>query len=246
MYSQSVIPSDEYKTRLKDRESRVAHCEQIHIRLGSVRLLLACGVAVIAWESFKKHALSPWWLLVPVAGFLLVAAYHARILRGRDLAQRAASFYRNGMARIEDRWMGMGQTGERFADPHHEYSADLDLFGRSSLFELLSTARTRLGEETLAKWLLAPAVVSEIRGRHSAVGELRAQLDLREDLAILGEDAKVGVHPAELLRWAEAPRQMTPRWMGTAGACACDCGGCGGRDLGPDGEGNTVDLDHSD
>jgi hypothetical protein len=213
MYSQSVLAIEEYRQRLKDRESRVAHREQIHIRLGNLRLVLAVVAAGMAWESLKRHDLSPWWLAVPIAVFVCIAAYHSHILRARDLAQRAVAFYRNGLARIEDRWAGTGQTGERFSDPHHVYAADLDLFGRGGLFELLSTARTRIGEEALAKWLLMPSAVGQIEERHIAVRELRDQLDLREDLAILGEDASVGVHPEALLQWAEAPNQMRPEWL---------------------------------
>ena len=114
---------------------------------------------------------------------------------------------------MEDRWVGAGQTGERFSDPHHVYAADLDLFGRSSLFELLSTARTRMGDEALAKWLLSPSTVDQIAERHAAIGELRNQLDFREELAVLGEDASVGVHPEALVQWAESPNQMKPGWI---------------------------------
>jgi hypothetical protein len=213
MYSQSVLAVEEYKQRLKDRGSRVARHEQIHIRLGYVRLSLALVAAVIGWESFWRHRLTPWWMVAPLILFVFIAAYHSRILRARDLAKRAIAFYHNGLARIEDRWAGTGQTGERFNDPHHVYAADLDLFGNASLFELLSTARTRMGEETLAKWLLTPSAVDQIKERHSAVRELSDQLDLREDLAILGEDASVGVFPEALLRWAEAPNKMKPQWI---------------------------------
>jgi hypothetical protein len=123
------------------------------------------------------------------------------------------AFYQRGLARIEDRWVGQGETGERFSDPHHVYASDLDLFGRGCLFELLSTVRTRMGEDTLAKWLLVPASISEIEERHSAIRELREQLDLREDLAVLGPDATAGVHPEALLRWGEGPSRMKPAWV---------------------------------
>jgi hypothetical protein len=129
------------------------------------------------------------------------------------LAERAVAFYEKGLARIEDRWVGSGETGERFDDPHHVYSGDLDLFGKGSLFQLLSTARTRMGEDTLAQWLLSPSAVERIRERHAAVDELRDQIDLREDLAALGEDVGVGVHPEALLKWGESPNQMTPLWL---------------------------------
>jgi hypothetical protein len=213
MYPQAVRAVEEYKQRFKDRESGVARHQQIHIRLGYVRLSLALGAAGIARESLWRHALSPWWIGVPPILFVLIAAIHSRTLRSRELARRGASLYQKGLARIEDRWAGAGQTGERFNDPHHVYAADVDLFGRGGLFELLSTARTRVGEETLAGWLLSPSTVAHIGERHAAVEELRDQLDLREDLAIVGEDASVGVHPEALLRWAEAPNQMKPQWI---------------------------------
>ncbi len=213
MYSRTVPAVEEYTERLQAREHLVAHREAIHIRLGNIRLLLALLAAVFVWESLKKHALSPWWMVLPLAAFVITAAWHARILRAQELARRAAAFYRAGLARIADRWPGTGQTGERFNDPHHVYAADLDLFGRGGLFELLSTARTRIGEATLAQWLLSPSALDQITERHGAVRELAAQLDLREDIAVLGEDANIGVHPEALLKWAETPNQMKPEWI---------------------------------
>jgi hypothetical protein len=208
-----VPAAEEYEQRLKNREATVARYEKIHIRLGNLRLLLFVAAVAIGWASLHEHQFAPAWLVVPMALFVGVAIYHARILRARDVAQRAAAFYRNGLARIADRWSGTGQTGERFDDPHHVYASDLDLFGRGSLFEFLSTARTRMGEERLAQWLLSPSSVERIRERHVAIAELRPQLDLAEDLAVAGEDARTGVNPEALSRWAEASNRMAPEWL---------------------------------
>ena len=185
-----------------------------HIRLGNIRLLLAIIAVVLAWFAFKAHEISFWWLALPLAVFIVVGDHHTKILRALACAERAVTFYRNGIARIEDRWAGLGETGERFNDPHHIYAADLDLFGKGSLFELLSSGRTRMGEEKLADWLLAPSSLEEIRARHAAIAELRQLLDFREDLAVTGEDARVGVRPAELMKWAESPPQLRSRWLG--------------------------------
>jgi len=67
-----------------------------------------------------------------------------------------------------------------------------------------------MGEDTLAEWLLSPSPVESIHERHAVVGELRDQIDLREDLAVLGGDVGVGVNPKELLHWAESANQMRP------------------------------------
>ncbi|HEY4902530.1 MAG TPA: mismatch repair protein [Candidatus Sulfotelmatobacter sp.] len=208
-----VSPSAEYTQRLRDREAQVADFEKVHVRMGSLRVLLAAAIAVAGWLSISRHAFSLWWLFLPIAAFVAAGWYHSRVLDGRARSERAVAVYRDGLARIEDRWEGNGQTGERFNVPHHVYAADLDLFGKSSLFELLSTARTRMGEDTLAQWLLAPSAVEVIQQRHAALSELRDRLDFREALAVLGEDSRVGVHPEALLTWAAAPNRLTQRWL---------------------------------
>jgi hypothetical protein len=192
---------------------RVAHFETLHRRFGNIRLLLAIAALIAAWFSFYRDAFSAWWLLLALVAFLVIAILHARVLRQRTCAERAVTFYRNGIARIEDRWASTGQTAVPIDVHSSLYATDLDLFGPASLFELLSLARTRMGENTLAAWLLAPAPVDEIVQRHAAVAELRNYLDLREDVAILGEDLKVGIHPEALTQWAEAPNQLSQSWL---------------------------------
>jgi hypothetical protein len=216
LHFEPVLPSEEYVQRLSSRRLRIAHYENIHIWLGNVRLILAAMFVVAAWASFGRHYFSAWWLALFVVAFAGVASRHSRILRERELAERAAAFYERGLARIEDRWAGSGETGEHYDDPHQVYASDLDLFGNGSLFQLLSIARTRMGEDTLAEWLLAPAPVERILERQAAIRELSGQIDPREDLAVLGEDIGVGVHPEALLKWAESSNQMNPpalRWL---------------------------------
>src|SRR5204862_3827386 len=77
-----------------------------------------------------------------------------------------------------------------------------------SVFELLCSARTPMGRQTFANWLLAPAAVDEITARQQAVDELRSRLDLREDLAITGDDLRSPRKPDWLLEWAESPPVM--------------------------------------
>jgi MutS domain V len=214
----SSSPSEEYKNRQQTREIRVAQLEKAHLRFGNLRLLLVIAALVAAWFSLYRQAFSPWWLLSPLFLFLLIAILHARLLQRRSCAERAVAFYRNGLARIEDRWTETTQPNAGQAPSHIDihsslYATDLDLFGPGSLFQLLSLVRTRMGEGTLANWLLAPAPSAEILQRQAALSELRTKLDLREDAAILGKDLKVSVHPQPLTEWAEAPNELSHPWL---------------------------------
>jgi hypothetical protein len=61
--------------------------------------------------------------------------------------------------------------------------------------------------------LLASAPTSIVLQRQQSIAELRDRLDFREELAVLGETAEVGVRPEELSRWAESANQLTQRWI---------------------------------
>ncbi len=180
------------------------------------------SAAIVAWLSFRETLLSAWWLILPLGAFISLIVLHERIRRARQRFERAAAFYDRGIARIENRWSGAGESGDRFLDKSHPYAEDLDLFGKGSLFELICAARTRAGEETLAAWLVRPAEPDTIRDRQAAIQELRARLDLREDLAVLGADIGSGVNPAALAAWGNEPPLLESRLV-RLGAAVLSC-----------------------
>jgi hypothetical protein len=201
-------PQTEYAARLETRRQAVERQEQRHIRVGNSKLATLVAGLTLAWISLARHWVSPYWLFAPAALYAALAVWHERILRARTLAERAVAFYGRGIARIEDRWAGQGNPGDQFRNEKHVYAEDLDLFGRGSLFELLCIARTPMGEARLAQWLLAASPVPAILERHAMVSELREKLDLREDLALAGEDLRASFHPEALAKWAESSRVL--------------------------------------
>ncbi|MGH8279582.1 MAG: MutS-related protein [Gammaproteobacteria bacterium] len=208
-----MTPRETYTQQLAACAARAERLVRACQRLGVVRLVLAAVILVCAWFAWHVHWLSPWWLLLPAVAFAAVLAWHARLRKCRMRAERSADFYRRGLARLDERWAGGGNRGERFADPQHVYAADLDLFGEGSLYELLCAARTAMGEETLARWLLAPAPVTEIRERQVAVRELGARLDFRERVAVLGRAGPPRAKPEGLEAWAASPERLGKAWI---------------------------------
>jgi hypothetical protein len=203
-----VNPLAEYQARLEDRRRALERLDRQFRRIGNARLAAGFAAVVVAFFVFGEVWISVWWLLLPLAVFAALVIVHARVVERMERSKRAIQFYDRGLARLEGRvgdWIGSGDSGERFRDPAHVYAEDLDLFGKGSLFELLSTARTRAGEDTLARWLLAPATQDEVAARHVAVEELRPLLDLREDLAVLGATVRSNLNPDAAAAWGEAP-----------------------------------------
>ena len=201
-------PRAEYSKRLATYLEIVSSKNRLHIRAGNLKLAIIAAGLLLAWLCFHKDSLSSYWLLLPIGLYAVFAILHEQILRARARAETAATFYRKGIARIEDRWVGTGQPGDRFRDEKHVYADDLDLFGRGSLFELLSTARLPMGENWLAKWLCSPSAKSALLERQGLVAELREKLDLHRDLDVTGEELRARLNPESLIGWAESKPQM--------------------------------------
>jgi hypothetical protein len=195
-------PAEVYSRELQQLLRVQAMDERQERRLGYAKVAIVLG-AIAVGLVFLRHRVVLEWLGAPLAVFVWLALLHERVIGAIALRARSIRFYEGGLARIEDRWAGSGESGERFLDALHPYARDLDLFGKGSLFDLLATVRTRAGEETLAAWLLAPAKVEEIVARQAAVRDLDQRWKFRERLFVLGETVRLGVDPERLAEWAE-------------------------------------------
>jgi hypothetical protein len=211
MTNSSPDPQQEYQSRLAARRASAAAQAALFRKIGAARLVAMVVGALVFWRAVAADSALAWWLIPVALVSVWLLAWHQRVARTKRRCERAAEFYERGIARLEGRWAGTGQTGERFRDAAHPYAEDLDIFGRGSLFELICTARTRAGEEALAGWLLAPAAPAVIRKRQQAVEELRRRLDLREDFALLGEDLRAGITPDALAAWGASLPVLTSR-----------------------------------
>jgi hypothetical protein len=201
-------PSDTYKTRLEDRRNRRDTCWR-RVRLISYgRLAAGIGFFAALWMAFALRLFSGWVSLLPLISYIGLAIYHERLHRLGQRLNRSVVFYERALDRVEDRWIGGGNADTSFADSAHLYARDLDIFGSGSLFELLCTARTHSGEATLAGWLSAPASRGEISKRQEAVRELRDNVDLREDLFVLGPELRSAIDADVLKTWALAPPRL--------------------------------------
>ena len=198
-------PRHVYEERRAARRATHAAADRRHHAIGTLRLVVvgiagALGIGIVAGAGY-----SGWWLLAPLAGVFWLGVRLDRIEAERARLERAIAFYERGLARLDDAWAGTGDRGNAFADPKHLYAADLDLFGNGSLFQRLCAARTRRGMAMLATWLLSPAPPGVIRERQTAVDEVTPNLDLREALAVLGDDTRAAVDARALAAWGTAP-----------------------------------------
>ena len=202
-------PSDFYARRsgelcgaAEESAARYSRYTQFLALLG----LLVCGLlyeAVIA-----KHL--PFWptILSVAAGAWVVERRHRCHLKSVEL-HSLLEYYEKGSARIARKWDSL-DGGDRFEEPEHFYAEDLSLFGRGSLYQLVCSARTHIGQRTLASWMKSPADRDEIRGRQEAVAELRPRRDLPESVVAAGAIKAGDFRPEFFKMWVGEPRAGFP------------------------------------
>jgi hypothetical protein len=185
-----------YEQRLQARREQASQQERLFQQIGNYRLLVVLAGAGLAFWNI-------WTLPAAVAVLVALVIWHEKISQRAEQCKRAAAFYERGLARLDNKWAGSGPAGERFRSAEHPYAEDLDVFGKGSLFQLLCAARTTAGELTLASWLQGPAPADVVLERQEAVQDLRDRVDLREDLALLGDNLQSETHPEALAAWGK-------------------------------------------
>ena len=95
----NVSPSQKYKTRLAARRQTIERYRRIDRIIAVLRLVARILFFLLLFNGFR------WLLLLPVAVFIGLIAYHEKIVALARHTLRSIAFYERGLARIEDRWM---------------------------------------------------------------------------------------------------------------------------------------------
>ncbi len=200
-------PRATYESRLATHRTEAATLRARERTISIARIVLFAIAVIIAIAHFSG------WIAIPIAGFIALMVAHDRTITRRRRSEAAARFCERGIERLSSQWQGKGVTGSGYAAEHHPFAADLDLFGKGSLYEWLCIAATSAGRATLANWLLHPGQATAAEGyeRQEAVGELRGLIELREEIAIAAAEVAHDVEEAKLDEWSRAETLLARR-----------------------------------
>lgn len=209
LYRERARDFEAQALRLEARSSLVSNLRGLSFGAAAVSAVAAAAGASLAW-SLPVGALA-------VLSFAVLLVVHARVIDAHDLAERWVDVNRAALARLGHDFDAIPDAGDDLSPQTHPYARDLDLFGRGSLFQRLSVARTRFGREQLASFLVSPPDLERARRRQAAVRVLSEDLHFCQSfeahaLGVVGtrrrgtEAARVRrpPNPEPLLRWAES------------------------------------------
>jgi hypothetical protein len=217
-------PKDVYQQRRDVLDGNLKDLEATDSRFATARGLVFLLGLFLGWGTVGQNSIDATWLLIPVGVFAALMFLHGRVARNIDLTRRAIKHYQRAIDRLEDRWIGVGFSGDRYRNGEHPYADDLDVFGDGSLFQLTCAARTRLGEDTLAEWLSMPGTIEQVKARQSAIKEIANDVQFREELALLDAEVHDEFDQNQLRHWVREsarPISLKQRIVATMlGVCA--------------------------
>lgn len=125
-----------------------------------------------------------WGIYVPVlcvAFYVVVYVWDSRLMERTGRMKEKLTAHENELKALKGDFTAFAD-GECFVNPEHEYSYDLDIFGKNSLFNRICRTVTGLGNEKLAGLLQKPTdCEQELKERQEAVSEMAGKMDWMVD-----------------------------------------------------------------
>ncbi|MEO6521567.1 MAG: DNA mismatch repair protein MutS [Mucilaginibacter sp.] len=173
----------DYNQRINDAQQQVAKYKKLVDayslgRLGAFVLFILLAVASSVWIDYFMLSVS---VFLFILGFGYLVSTQNKYEAQLRFFQNLKAVNENEAASITNR-SNLYYNGDEFNDEKHYYTSDLDVFGQSSLFQLVNRGATTPGISKLASWLNAPSQKETILERQTAVQELTAKKDWKLNL----------------------------------------------------------------
>lgn len=209
------------RNKLKELYSgRREHFLQMHeadrnrmLLLSILRLIVFVGGIIASVLIFR---------IGNIAGFtsLFLSIVIFGILLKRYSLRAWSKSYNSNMIRInkddlnsvDEDYSGF-ESGQRYTDPSHSFSHDLDLFGKGSLFQSINRTTTERGMDLLASWLKDPFRISDqFSERKESISELSDELEWRQRFAALGMmNSTSEKETTEFYSWMKEPSYFSKK-----------------------------------
>jgi hypothetical protein len=180
MNSTQKIPSDIYQQQLKELHALLQKHLKKRSLLGWTRFGVFIGTALIAWKVFVTVGLPG--LAVVVTGIALLLYLITIDVNNNRRINNIKTLIRINEEEIQTLNHKYYERfdGSIFTPATHDYANDLDLFGKSSLFQYINRCFTEQGRSCLAQNFLEPLSVPYINERHESIKELAPLVDWRQ------------------------------------------------------------------
>ena len=193
-------PASVYEEQLAHFQSVCYGLRQKSKRYGWIRLLSILVPFILAY-AFLPHQLS-WFLacmLILIILFLYVVSVDTNNGQLIQHYERLIAINEEELKILNHSYTDR-DDGKEWEPALHAYAADMDLFGKFSLYQYINRCESQQGQSLLADHLLEPLPFEHIKEYQEAIRELEPQLEWRQQLQSFARSAKFSLSTEERIK----------------------------------------------
>ncbi|VYU22409.1 DNA mismatch repair protein MutS [Clostridium tertium] len=196
-----------YEEEISKGEKKINELKFIISRLSIFRLIIMLLIVGAGYYFYKQENLIVMAISI-VIGFLIfiiVAFFHNKKINEKHYEEIFLCINKRGINRINGDFKEE-DDGKEYIDDNHNFTSDLDIFGRNSLFQMINSTKTKFGRNRLFEILSIRDKVSreEINKRQEAIKELGKKVKWRQNLEAKATLRKSGIKDvSDLIKWSK-------------------------------------------
>ncbi len=205
------ISSSFYKLQIEIHSEELQKIKQKLTISSTIRLvvfLLACFGVYFFFGSAKIVIAI---VVLAIAAFVYLVSKHSGLQYERDLKKKLIEQNETELD-VLNRIFHHLPSGEKYKDPLHFYSQDIDLFGRGSFFQYLNRTALESGSDFLAK-LFTENQINSISEKQQAINELSEMPKWRQQFSAIASLVKTEVSATEVTKWLKNYKTFVPKWI---------------------------------
>ncbi|MCB0452755.1 MAG: DNA mismatch repair protein MutS [Aequorivita sp.] len=205
--------SDFYKLQIEIHSEELQKIKQKLAVSSAIRLvvfLLAC-FGVYFFFGNAKFVIAV--IVLATAAFVYLVSKHSGLQYKRDLKKKLIEQNETELEVLDCTFHHL-PSGEKYKDPLHFYSQDIDLFGRGSFFQYLNRTALESGSDFLAK-IFTENKIDSIPVKQKAITELSGMPKWRQQFSAIASLVKTEVSAAEVTNWLKDYKPFVPKWIVT-------------------------------
>ena len=203
--------SDFYKKQIEIHSEALQKIKRKLAVSSTIRLLVFLLACFGVYFFFGNTQIVVAVIVVAVVAFVFLVTKHSRLQYERDLKNALIAQNKTEL-QVLNRDFHHLPSGEKYSDPQHFYSQDIDLFGRGSFFQYLNRTALESGSDFLAQLFTANGIDS-IQKKQKAIMELSEMPQWRQQFSGIASLVTAEVSAPEVSDWLQDYRFFVPKWI---------------------------------
>jgi len=204
-------PNSFYKEQIKNHNESLKKIKSQIAISSTIRLLLFLVICTVVYLTFGQAKLVVAILIAGIAGFIYLVSKHSGLQYKRDLLE-ALIVQNETELQILERAFHHLPDGSSYKNDLHEFSQDIDLFGRGSFYQYCNRTALESGSNFFAR-LLTENSIDNIPKKQQAIKELAGLPEWRQEFSAIASLVKTELPSNQVVHWLKNYKPFAPKWI---------------------------------